>query len=141
MTRSRARRAFVASSAHGHKFMEFYCLTPLGIRVGFPSPKVMSLVPKAQRARTRGTVVIALTANHHYALRGVRPHTPLKRVAAKLKVGTPFHVGKNFWYLTPGTRTRGVLKVVHGHIQEIGTAPARLLRTRAAGRRFFRSFY
>jgi putative CocE/NonD family hydrolase len=141
MTRTRARRAFVSSSAHGHKYMEFYCLTPLGIRVGFPSPQVLTLVASKQRARTRGTVVIALTANRHYALQGVRPHTRLATVARSLKVGQPFHVGKNFWYLTPGTRNRGVLKVVHGQIQEVGIAPAALLRTRAAGRRFFRGFY
>ena len=120
--------------------MEFYCLTPLGIRVGFPSPTVLKTVSAAQRKRMRGTVVLALTSNAHFALQGVRPHTELSKVARKLKVETPFHVGKNFWYLTPGKSNRGVLKVVRGEIQEIGIAPAKLLRTRAQGRRFFRSF-
>ncbi len=121
--------------------MEFYCLTPVGIRVGFPSPRVLSLVSTKQRARIRGTVVIALTANRHFALQGVRPGTRLATVARKLKVGKPFHVGKNLWYQTPGRRNRGVLKVVGGEIQEVGIAPARLLSTRAQGQRFFRSFY
>ncbi|MDQ6729500.1 MAG: hypothetical protein M3022_04165 [Actinomycetota bacterium] len=60
-------------------------------------------------------------------------------VARRLHVSRPFHVGRTTWCLTADRPSRGVLKVRHGIIQEVGIAPARLVRTRAAGC-FFRSF-
>ena len=104
--------------------MDFFCPARHGIRVGY----------------RRGRVVLVLTANRHYALRGVRPDTRLARVARRLRAGRPYHVGRNTWYLVPDGRGRGVLKVRRGTIQEIGIATASLVRTRAAARRFLRSF-
>ncbi len=140
ITRVRARRAFIRSSARGHRYMVFYCLTPTGIRAGFPSPRLLALLPRAQHRRARGTVVLALTSNRHFALRGVRPGARLGSVARRLRVGQPFLVGRNRWYLTPGRRARGLLKVQHGRIEEIGIAQARFLSTRAAARTFLRGF-
>ena len=140
MSAARARRAFVSSSARGRRSMVFYCLSPNGIRAGFPSPRLLRLLPRAQRRSTRGTVVLALTANRHFALHGVRPGTRLRAVARRLRTGSPFLVGRNRWYLTPGQRARGVLKVRNGVIEEIGIAQARFARTRAAARTFLRGF-
>jgi hypothetical protein len=137
MTRARARTAFVSSSARGHRYMEFYCLTPDGIRAGFPSPRLLRLLAPAERHPARDTVVLALTANRHFALRGVRAGARLATVARRLHPGRPFAVGTNRWYLTPG---HGVLKVQHGVIQEIGILQARFVRTRTSGRTFFRGF-
>jgi hypothetical protein len=83
---------------------------------------------------------LALSANRHYALHGVRPGTRLAKVARRLHAGKPFHVGRNFWYLTPGKLTRGVLKVRRGVIQEIGIAQERVTGKPTQARRFFRSF-
>ncbi|HEY3727860.1 MAG TPA: CocE/NonD family hydrolase [Solirubrobacteraceae bacterium] len=140
MTAKRARAAFVKSSTRGHRYMDFFCLSPNGIRVGFPSPGLLRTIPRRQRGGSRGKVVLALTANRHYALHGVKPGTRLSKVARRLHVSQPFHVGRNSWYLTPGKSTRGVLKVRHGVVQEVGVAQQRMARTRAQGRRFFRSF-
>jgi hypothetical protein len=41
----------------------------------------------------------------------------------------------------PGRTTRGVLKVQHGVVDEIGIASGRVTRRRAEGRRFVRSFF
>jgi uncharacterized protein len=136
MTAARARRAFVSSSARSHRYMVFYCLSPDGIRAGYPSPRLLRLIPRAQRGRTRGTAVLALTANHHFALDGVRPGTRLA-AARRLHLGRPYAVGANRWYLTRG---RGVLKVRGGMIEEIGIAQQRFTRTRAAARTFLRGF-
>jgi hypothetical protein len=141
MTQPQARRAFVSSSNRGHRFMDFFCLSPNGIRAGFPSPRLLRELPAQQRVRARGTVVIALTANPHYALSGVRPGTRVAEVTRRLRLAKPFHVGKNFWYLTPGRGVRGVLKVRHGVIEEVGIAEQRLTRRRAQDRLFFRSFF
>ncbi len=140
MTRARARRAFVSSSARGHRYVAFYCLSPDGIRAGFPSPRLLRLLPRARRRPAGGTVILALTANRHFALRGVRPGARLAAVARRLSAGRGFAVGVNRWYLTAGRRVRGVLKVRHGVIEEIGIAEARFARSRAAARAFLRGF-
>jgi hypothetical protein len=140
MTAKKARAAFVRSSTRGHRYMDFFCLSPNGIRVGFPSPALLSSLRGRQRGGASGKVVLALSANRHYALHGVRPGTRLAKVARRLHAGKPFHVGRNFWYLTPGKLTRGVLKVRRGVIQEIGIAQERVTGKPTQARRFFRSF-
>lgn len=80
------------------------------------------------------------TSNHYYTLRGVRPGTRLAKVARRLHAGRPFATGLNLWYLLPDGPSRGVLKVRHGVIEEIGIANPQLTRTRRAARVFFASF-
>ena len=140
MSAVRARRAFVSSSARGRRYMVFYCLSPDGIRAAFPSPRLRRLLPRSQRGRSRGTVVLALTANRHFALDGARPGTRLATMARRLRPGRAFAVGANRWYLTPGRQVRGVLKVRHGVIEEIGIADARFARTANTARTFLRGF-
>ena len=120
--------------------MDFFCPARRGIRVGYPSPKLLHGFSRAERRRLQGRAVLILSANHRYALRGVRPDTRLARVARRLRVGRGFHVGLNWWYLAPNGRSRGVLKVRHGVIEEVGIANARLTRTRRAALRFLESF-
>ena len=44
------------------------------------------------------------------------------------------------WYLASAGRERGVLKVQHGRVREVGIADTRLTASRAAAARFLRSF-
>ncbi len=140
MTRARARRAFSSSTRRGRRDMDFFCLTPRGIRAGYASPKLLTTLPADQRARLRDRVVLLLTANRFYALRGIRPGTPLKAAARKCRLTGPFHVGLNDWYLLRDGRGRGILKVRHGAIQEIGIANRKLTSSRRSANRFLRSF-
>jgi uncharacterized protein len=141
MNLKQARAAFVSSSARGHRYMDFFCLTPNGIRVGLASPGLIRSLPRQSRHGLAGRVVLVLTANRHFALRGVRPGMRLAAVAHRLRAGKPFYVGRNDWYLIPGRQTRGVLKVQHGLIEELGIASGRATHTRTEGRHFFRSFF
>jgi hypothetical protein len=140
--RSKARHALSNFSTHGRRYMDFYCLRGgLGIRGGYPSPALLRhLRHKTQRA-LNGRLVLLLTANRHYALKGVRPNTKLtKKVARKLRIGRRYHVGKNYWYVTPNGSTHGILKVVHGRIQEIGVADKRVTGSVKPDRLFLRTF-
>jgi dienelactone hydrolase len=141
LTRAGTRRLFARGSTRGRLDMDFFCPALRGIRVGYASPVLVRPLSRALRRRVAGRVVLVLTANRHYVLRGVRPDTRLARVRRRLHVGRAFHVGLNYWYLVANGRGDGVLKVRHGVIQEIGIADLRLTRGRAAGRRFFRSFF
>jgi hypothetical protein len=140
MTRTRARHILPRFSTRGRRFMDFFCLSPIGIRVGYPSPKLLRTVSKRDRRRVSGRVVLALTADSYYALRGVHPGRRLASVARSLRAGRGFRVGLNTWYLTPNGSSRGVLKVRHGVIEEIGLADKSLTSTRRAALRFFKSF-
>lgn len=140
MSRVRARRAFVRSSEHGRRYVDYFCLTPVGVRVGYASAGVLRGRSLRERRLLLGRVVLALTANRHFALRGVRAGVRLARVARALGVGRGFRVGRNVWYLVSAGPSRGVLKVRRGVIEEVGIAQRGLTGSRAVAARFLRSF-
>jgi ABC-2 type transport system ATP-binding protein len=141
MTRKNARRALRFSATHGRKYMDFFCLSPIGIRVGYATPKLLRAQSRATQRHLHGRVVLVLTANRRYSLRHARPGARLASVARKLHVGRPFRVGLNTWYVAPRRGANGILKVRHGVIQEIGLVNRQLTTGRARQRRFLRSFY
>jgi ABC-2 type transport system ATP-binding protein len=141
MTRGAARHAYRKSSSRRHHYMDFFCVRPNPIRVGYASPKLVRAAPRRERPGLRGRVVLILTANPRYALRGVHPNTRLAKVAGKLHVRKAFHVGRNFWYLAPNGSSTGILKVRHGRIEEIGVASKSVTWSRAIARKYLRTFY
>jgi putative CocE/NonD family hydrolase len=140
MTRKHVRGLFRRFSTRGRRYMDFFCPARNGIRVGYPSPKLLRTLSRVERHRIKGRAVLALTSNPHYALRGVHPGAGLAMVARRLHVGQGFHIGLNWWYLTPNGRSRGVLKVRQGVIEEIGIADKQLTNHRPAQWRFLTSF-
>jgi hypothetical protein len=140
MTRAQARKAFTRSSNRGKAYEDFFCLTPIGVRVGYASPKLLGSLARKQRGQYRGRVVWASTSDVYYAIRGVRPNTPVRAARKHLKLEKPFSVGLNTWYLAPAGASTAVLKVRHGIIEEIGIGDKALTRTRKADEIFLRSF-
>jgi hypothetical protein len=140
MTRAEARRAFAHSSDRGRHYEDFFCQTPIGVRVGYASPKLLSTLPGAERLRLRNRVVWASTANLFYSVRGIRPGARLRLAARWLHLGKGFHVGLNWWYFAPNGASTALLKVRHGIVQEIGIADKSLTQNRHAQRRFITSF-
>jgi len=120
--------------------MDFFCLSPNGIRAGYASRAIVSGLPRSQRGKLLGRVVVLLSANHRYGLRGVRHGTTLGTAKHRLRLGRAFHVGRNDWYLFSNGRSRGVLKVQHGVVGEVGIANKRLTANRKASARFLRLF-
>jgi ABC-2 type transport system ATP-binding protein len=139
MTRARARRPFARVSTRGHRYMDFFCPANGGIRVGYASPALLRTLSRREAGRIRGRVVLVLTANRHYALRGVRAGSRLAVARRRLRLDRGFGVGVNRWYLAPAGAGRAVLKVRRGMIEEIGIAEPRLTTARLAPR-FLRSF-
>ena len=120
MTRAQARREFRRVSERGRRYMDFFCTGDNGIRVAYPTPKLIAALPKPERGLLRGRVILILTSSRHYALRRVRPGTRLARVATQLGVSRRYRVGANTWYMVPDSPVLGVLKVRNGVIEEIG---------------------
>jgi hypothetical protein len=123
--RAKIRRALPRFSTRGRRQMDSFCVAKGRIRVGY----------------ARGRAVLALTANRHYALHGVRAGTKLDRIARRLHLGKGLAIGPNAWYVVDGKRVNGILKVRHGVIREIGIASKALTTgSRARVRRFFTRF-
>jgi Secretory lipase len=140
MTRAQARKAYTHSSNRGRRYEDFFCLTPIGVRVGYASPKLLGAVPRRQRKALQGRVVWASTSDIYYALKGVRPRATVGTARAYLKLEKPFHVGRNYWYLAPDGRSTAVLKVRRGIVEEIGIGDKQLTRSRKADLAFLHSF-
>jgi dienelactone hydrolase len=140
MTRGHIRRAFPRFSSRGRRYMDFLCLAYGGIRVGYASPRLRARLSRHEGHQIAGRVVLALTANAYYALRGVHPGERLASVARILHPGRGYHVGRNWWYVVAYGRSHGLLKVRHGRIEEIGIVDRRLTARRRATMRFLTSF-
>jgi endoglycosylceramidase len=140
MTRAQAQRQFAPSSTRGRRYMDFFCTHDDGISAGYPSPRLLRTLSPAERRRLGGRVVLILTASPMYTLRGVAPGTRLAKVARRLHVSRPYKVGANTWYLVPDGPVRGVLKVRHGAIQEIGITDALFGSSHHEAAIFFSSF-
>jgi len=140
MTRAQSLRLYVDSSSHGKRYEEFFPLAGGKVRVGYASPRLLKTLSSSDRHALQDQVVLALTANPYYALRGVRPGASLLTAAQTLHTGAVFHVGLNDWYMAPDGVSTAVLKVRHGVVEEVGIAPATLTQTRQAQRTFITSF-
>ncbi|MDQ6748431.1 MAG: hypothetical protein M3010_10060 [Candidatus Dormibacteraeota bacterium] len=138
-TRSRARHIYPRWSTRGRRYTDFYCVTPMGIRAGYPTPGMLRHLPRKARRRQQGRIVLLLSANRRYALHGVRPGTRLNKVARRLHVSRRIAIGRNDWYLAPNGFSHGVLKVRHGVILEVGVANRRQTRNLSAARQFLRN--
>jgi hypothetical protein len=142
ITRARARKLFVHWSTRSRRDdMDFFFVCPKGIRVGYPSAGLLRSLSKREQRAVKGRAVILLTADRHYALRGVKQGARLAKVRRRLHVSRAYRVGLNTWYLVPNGPSRGVLKVRHGVILEIGIANKQLTAggTRAT-LRFLKAF-
>jgi hypothetical protein len=138
--RAKVRSAFRPFSTRGRRYMDFFCFTPGAVRAGYPSPRLLKALPARQRRRVSNRVVLVLTATPYYGLRGVRPGATLAATKRVLRVGRPFHIGLNYWYLAPNGKSRAVLKVRQGIVQEIGIADSNVTATRHLAFTFFTSF-
>ena len=116
---------------------DIFCLAGgPGIRVGYASAAILRRLTRRAAARTRGHAVIALTANHHYALRGVRPGTrATAAVRRRLRADHPLALGANRWYFVPLRGGTGVVKINRGRVAEVGIANRGLSRGIRARRR------
>jgi hypothetical protein len=140
ITIAQAKHAYAHSSTRGSAYEDFFCLTPIGVRVGFASPKLLASLPAARRRAYKGRVVWASTASTHYAIDGIRPGATLASAGKRLALGKVFAIGSNDWYLASAGAATAVLKARDGIVQEIGIGDRSLTQTRAAQRTFLTSF-
>ena len=132
MARAQARRAYTKSSNRGKKYEDFFCLTPIGVRVGYGSTK---LSPKYA-----DHVIWASTSSAYYTVNGVRVGATVVAAAKVLKLTGPIHVGLNDWYLAANGDSTAVFKVRGRIIEEIGIGDKSLTNSTKADKTFLKSF-
>ena len=128
MTRAQARRAYAHSSNRGKHYEDFFCLTPIGVRVGYGSPAL----PRSARRRLANRVIWASTSSAYYAVKSIRVGATVAVAGQRLRLTGPIHIGRNDWYLAPNGASTVVLKVRGAIIEEIGIGNRTLTETRAA---------
>jgi hypothetical protein len=138
MSRARARHVLRRFSTHGRRYEDFFCLSPVGIRAGYASGRLVASLSHAQRQKLIGRIVLLLTADRLYTLRRIPPGTSLKLAAQRVRLGRPIKLGPNTWYIVPNGSSVGVLKVRHGVVEEVGIAERTLFRTNVLVRRVLR---
>jgi hypothetical protein len=116
-SRARVRHAMATSIDTASRRIDVFCLRGGNLRVAF----------------THGKAALALTANRHYALRGVRPGARLTaRLVRRLHA---VRLGRSGWYLVPNGRSRGVLAVRAGVVRQVGIAVKSLTARPVSARR------
>jgi fibronectin-binding autotransporter adhesin len=141
ITRATAQRDFPKSSRRGKRYEQFFCLTPVGIRVVYGSPHLLAPLPGKTRSRYLNRVVLASTSSPTYVIDGIRPGSSLAAAKRALHGGNTFVVGANTWYVAAHGSVTDVLKTRHGVVEEIGIAAAGITRTRAQRLRLVKSIY
>jgi hypothetical protein len=141
MTRAQADRAITRSADRHKRYEQFFCLTPIGIRVGYASPRLLRTVSPGVAKAITGRVVWISTDDPRYALLGVRAGASVRQAAKHLKLEPPFYIGRNDWYLAPIGSSTAVLKVRHRVVQEVGIADRQLTSGRTMQRTFLTSFF
>ena len=130
MTQAQARRAYSHHTDRGKQYEDFFCLTPIGVRVGYASPKLLKTLASAEQKRLKNTVVWASTSNPHYALDGVRAGESVLTATAQLDdTAPPLHIGLNYWYLAVKSGLTLVMKVRGHAVQEVGIAISSLTQS------------
>jgi hypothetical protein len=138
-TRARTQRVLPRFTVRNYHTDDFCLFGGPGVRVGYASARLLGTSPAAKQTIT-GTVLLALTANRLYTLRGVRPGARLAAVAHQLKLAGPVHAGLNDWYVVPGATNNGLLKVRNGVILEVGIVNKQLTNGPVAQHRLLRNF-
>ena len=131
----------VLRRVHKGKGTDDFCLyAGWGIRVEYPSPKLLRELSAKDRRRVRNRIVLELTSNPYYVSNGVRPGLTLAFAQHRLHLAKKIHLASGDWYFATGKAANLVLKVKNGLIYQLGIADKRLSSGRAAQLRLLRGF-
>jgi beta-glucosidase len=139
--RGKVRRKVSGYRRRGQQDIDFYCLASRsGLRVGYPSHSLLRHLGRKERARVRGRAILILTSSRHYALRTIRAGEKLTWASRAVRLDRAMRIGRNQWFLVAHPGGRGILRVQHGRVQELGIVDRRLTGNRRAARRLLASF-
>ncbi|MBV9819337.1 MAG: hypothetical protein JOZ07_13465 [Solirubrobacterales bacterium] len=124
--RQAGRRLPARKAAHGFQSV---CLKGGSIRFAYaPSAALRHLSRKTQRS-VRGTIVLALTTNRHYAVGKIKPGAKVGSGKHRLRLPRGIRVSGSTWYLIGGRGATAVIRVQGGVVREVGIAASAVTGT------------
>ncbi len=131
MSRAQALKAYAHSRDSRRLREDLFCLTPLGVKVGYASSALLGALTSADRKRFAGKVIWASTENPRYAINGIRAGSTIATPVQALHAVQSQQIGANTWYLVTGRSSTDLLRATGGVVQEIGIADTQFTRTPA----------
>jgi hypothetical protein len=140
--KQKAQRAkFKGLKLRTRKGLDRYCARGGGtFRIGYPTSRLSKTLKRSVRRKVKGRVVIVLTSNKGFSLKGIRPGSSSSKAASKLKHERKLKVGKNRWLVVPGRKVTLLVRIQGGKVREIGIGDGRLTHGTKATKRFLRAW-
>lgn len=132
MTQTQARRTLPRLEVPGRQQDDFCLYGGWGIQVRYAQTRWIVGPSGRRRARIERQIVLAMTDNRYYSVRGLRPGASVG--SARRWLRSPLRLGNAQWYVIPGRTANMVLEVQHGVVQEIGIVNRTLTARREAQR-------
>ena len=137
-TRSQAR--IILPHFSGSARADRFCLAGgQGLRAVYASPTlVKAAIARADRAKVSGRIVLILSANRRYAIRGLQAGARLSAAQtrrAHLGSAVRVRLGHTTWYTVPAGRANGVVEVRNTTVIAVGIADKRLSSSRTTAQR------
>jgi 6-phosphogluconolactonase (cycloisomerase 2 family) len=139
MTRERARRTYRSSTLRHTAYVDYFCVAPIGIRVGYPTPRLLKAIPGGQSG-LRSRVVWVLTANRFYTVDGVAPGTTKRAADRLLAYATGVTAGSDHWYFVADGLATAVVDVRGASVRQVGIVVDQAIATPSALRALIDSF-
>jgi hypothetical protein len=140
--KQKAQRAkFKGLKLRTRKGLDRYCARGGGtFRIGYPTKRLSNTLKRSLRRKVKGRVVIVLTSNKGFSLKGIRPGSSSSKARKKLKHEHSLKVGKNRWLVVSGRKVTLLVRIQGKKVREIGIGDGRLTHGTKATKRFLRAW-
>jgi hypothetical protein len=139
-TRAQARAAYPDSSSRTPN-IDFFCLSPVGVRAAYASPGLLRLSRMRRAGDVAGRIVWIWTSNSRYELDGIGVGDSVKVARRRLRGGHIVGVARSHWYITSAGTVTATFRVYRGRVYSVGIAVRALTDTPGSARRFLKFLY
>jgi hypothetical protein len=139
-TRKQALSAYAHHKDHSTSDTDLFCLTPSGVKAGYPPAALLKGLPKKQRAKLGGRVIWLETANAHYGIDGIHPGATLAAAKQALPHGALANAAGSEWYLARAGAVTAVIEAGGGIVQQIGIASKQFTGGAKSDKAFLKAF-
>jgi hypothetical protein len=139
-TRKQALSAYAHDKDHSTSDTDLFCLTPSGVKAGYPSAALLRGDSKKERAKLDGHVIWLETANAHYAVDGIYPGATLAAAQRALPRGALANAAGSEWYLVRDGAVTAVIEAGGGIVQQVGIASKQFTGGAKSDKAFLKAF-
>jgi 6-phosphogluconolactonase (cycloisomerase 2 family) len=126
--RANVRRTFRASKLTSGAYVDAFCMTPTGTRVGYPAPEILTALRRSRNGHIGGRAVWIATKNPRYVVDGTAVGSTLKDVQTRLPHGSLVRVRQDLVWLVPAGANTLLFDSSGGNIVQVGVAKSAMLR-------------